>query len=249
MVIKSTPGTTVYYTKDGSDPRTSKTKIKYTSPISISTTTSLKFAAVDSALNWSSITTSTYVINLPPTATAGTKGGYYNTTKLIKLTMNQPGNIYYTTNGTPTATSKKYNGYITVTKTTTLKFLAINQNGQKSVIYNETYKIDKVAPVISSTSPKNGSTGIPRRGTVSIKFSKNITSADNWFRIYVKNLKTGKLDKITKTITNNTLNIKVATSRTSNSWYIVYIPSASVKDAAGNKLTKAYTFKFRTGSK
>lgn len=250
VIIKSTPGTTVYYTKDGTDPRTSKTKTKYTGPISINSTTSLKFAAVDSALNWSSITTSTYVINLPPTATAGTKGGYYNTTKLIKLTMNQPGNLYYTINGTtPTTSSKKYTGYITITKTTTLKFIAINQNGQKSIVYSETYRIDKVAPVIIYTSPKNGSTGTSRKGTVSIKFNENIAPTINWSKIYVKNIKTGKLDRITKTITNNTLNLKISTYRSSYNWYIVYIPSSSVKDAAGNKLTKAYTFKFRTGSK
>lgn len=250
VVIKTIPGTTVYYTKDGSDPRTSSTKIKYTGAISINSTTTLKFAAVDTALNWSSITTSTYVINLPPTAAAGIKGGYYNTTKLIKLSMNQVGNIYYTTNGTtPTASSKKYTGSITITSTTMLKFIAINQKGQKSTIYSETYKIDKVAPVIRSTSPKNRSTGISRKGTVSIKFSENIATSVNWSKIYVKNLKTGKIDKITRTITKNTLNLKISKSRTSNTWYAVYIPSSSVKDAAGNKLTKAYTFKFKTGSK
>lgn len=84
---------------------------------------------------------------------------------------------------------------------------------------------------------------------MSIKFNENIAPTINWSKIYVKNIKTGKLDRITKTITNNTLNLKISTYRSSYNWYIVYIPSSSVKDAAGNKLTKAYTFKFRTGSK
>ncbi len=250
IAIKSTPGTTVYYTKDGSDPRTSHTKIKYTGVISINSTTTLKFSAVDSALNWSSITTSTYVINLPPTAAAGTKGGYYNTSKSIKLSMNQPGIIYYTINGsTPTASSKKYTSPITITGTTTLKFIAINKLGQKSIIYKETYKIDKVAPVIILTNPKNGSTGISRKGTVIIKFSENIAPTVNWSKIYIKNLKTGKLETISRTANNNTVYLKMSKSKNSNNWYIVYIPSSSVKDASGNKLKKGYTFKFKTGTK
>ncbi|EKF87111.1 PKD domain-containing protein [Methanobacterium formicicum DSM 3637] len=62
VTLTSNAGTTIYYTTDGSDPRTSSTKIKYTNPIPISNTIILKFAAIDSANNWGSIYTETYSI-------------------------------------------------------------------------------------------------------------------------------------------------------------------------------------------
>jgi len=53
---------TVYYTTDGSDPRTSSTRYTYTSPIEIDDTTTLIYAAVDSSDNWSPVYNETYTI-------------------------------------------------------------------------------------------------------------------------------------------------------------------------------------------
>ncbi len=58
--------TTTYYTTDGSNPQTSSTRKKYAGPISISTTTTLKFYAIDAAGNPSPVYTETYTINLAP---------------------------------------------------------------------------------------------------------------------------------------------------------------------------------------
>ena len=44
---------TTYYTTDGSDPKTSATRKVYSNPVTISTTTTLRFAAVDPAGLWS----------------------------------------------------------------------------------------------------------------------------------------------------------------------------------------------------
>jgi hypothetical protein len=44
---------TTYYTKDGNDPKTSGTRITYINPIQITTTTLLRFIAVDPNGNWS----------------------------------------------------------------------------------------------------------------------------------------------------------------------------------------------------
>ena len=66
--LTSTAGTTIYYTTDGSDPRTSSTKVQYSAPIFLNNTTLLKFAAVDLAANWGSIHTETYVIVKVPVA-------------------------------------------------------------------------------------------------------------------------------------------------------------------------------------
>jgi outer membrane protein assembly factor BamB/nitrous oxidase accessory protein NosD len=51
---------TVYYTTDGSDPRTSNTRGIYTDPLSITDTVTIKYAAVDSSGNWSPVYQETY---------------------------------------------------------------------------------------------------------------------------------------------------------------------------------------------
>ena len=53
---------TVYYTVDGSDPRTSDTRIVYTHPFEIGGTVTLKFAAVDGDDNWSPVYTELFTI-------------------------------------------------------------------------------------------------------------------------------------------------------------------------------------------
>ena len=104
---------------------------------------------------------------------------------------------------------------------------------------------NSTAPVISSFYPKNSATGVSLTNTPYAKFNKNITAGTNWSKIYVKNLKTGKKVAVSKSIKNNVLYLKTGT-KSSYTWYQVYIPSAAVKDAAGNKLTKSYTWKFKT---
>ncbi|MGB9200897.1 chitobiase/beta-hexosaminidase C-terminal domain-containing protein [Methanobacterium sp.] len=248
VVLTSNSGTTIYYTKDGSDPRTSSTRVKYSGSLVINSTSTIKFAAVDSASNWSSISTSTYIINLPPTATTNIISGSYNTNLSVTLNMSGTGNIYYTTNGTtPTATSKKYTGPISITSTTNLKYLAINQAGQNSPVYTASYVIDKIPPKVVSTNPKNYQTGFSKTGTIAIRFSENIKPSVNWSKIYTKNLTTGKVTPITISITGNTMNIRTTKTRNPNNWYEVIIPAYSIKDIAGNMLSQNYIFRFKSG--
>jgi regulation of enolase protein 1 (concanavalin A-like superfamily) len=54
------PGTSIYFTTNGSTPTSASTR--YTAPISIATTTTLKFVAIDAAGNSSAIGAQTYVI-------------------------------------------------------------------------------------------------------------------------------------------------------------------------------------------
>jgi outer membrane protein assembly factor BamB/nitrous oxidase accessory protein NosD len=55
---------TIYYTDDTTDPRTSSTRIKYTAPISINKTTTLRYAAVISTGKWSNLYLQNYVIGI-----------------------------------------------------------------------------------------------------------------------------------------------------------------------------------------
>ena len=53
---------TTYYTTDGTNPKTSTTRSVYNGPITINGTTTLLFAAVDAASNWSPVYNETYQI-------------------------------------------------------------------------------------------------------------------------------------------------------------------------------------------
>ncbi len=100
---------------------------------------------------------------------------------------------------------------------------------------------------VISVYPKNYATGVSRTGTIYIKFSQNIKSSTYWSKIYVKNLKTGKIVSISKWISGNTLYIKTSSRRYAYNWYQVYIPAYAVKDYKSHKLATRYTFKFKTG--
>ena len=182
-----------------------------------------------------------------PTVKASLSGGYFNTAKNVTLTPNKPGIIYYTTNGsTPTSTSTQYEGTITISNTTTLKYIAVDTKGHKSCVYAQIYTIDKTAPQLVATYPKNNTTGISRTKTISIRFNENILTNINWSKVIVKN-KYGQTCKITKWASGNHIYIKTNSKRSSYSYYTVYIPASAVKDYASNNLVEGYTFKFKTG--
>ena len=94
-----------------------------------------------------------------------------------------------------------------------MKYIAVDAEGHTSKVYTQTYIIDTIAPKLVSTSLKNGTTGVSRTNTISIKFSENIKTSTNWTKIYIKNLNTGKVVGITVSISSNTLNIKMKLSR------------------------------------
>lgn len=139
------PNPQIYYTLDDSEPTTTSTL--YTWPISITNegTTTLKFIAVDWAGNISNVVTRTYTIDKTlPTVTATPIGGEYHVAQNVTLTINEPGTIYYTTDGTNPITSYnsyEYTGPIQINSTTTIYFAAIDMAGNWSPVYNETYVI------------------------------------------------------------------------------------------------------------
>ena len=120
-------------------------------------------------------------------------------------------------------------------------------NGYDIGAYEYYTNVDITPPKVSSTYPINNKTGFPRYYTIKIKFSENIYSSIYYSKITVKNLKTGKTTSITKGIRGSALYIKNNFKRSAYTWYQVTIPAGAVKDKAGNRLKKAYTFKFKTG--
>ena len=238
---------TIYYTTDGTIPTTSSNR--YSSPIVVSKSETLKFIAVNTAGNVSNVYTENYVIDKTlPTATALPKEGIYNTSKTITLYMSKSGTIYYTLNGTtPTNKSNVYTKPLTISKTTVLKFFMIDLAGNKSPVYTKTYTIDKTAPKPVQTTPAQNSNNVSLKAPITIKFSENIFKGDNFSKIYIKNLSTGKIAKSTVlSISGNTITIKMTMSRLSFNTYQIFIPTDAVKDQAGNNNTK-YTLNFKSG--
>ncbi|HEX3014697.1 MAG TPA: Ig-like domain-containing protein, partial [Methanobacterium sp.] len=203
-------------------------------------------AAVSSIVDSQISQISVNVDTISPTAAVNIPGGLYNTNKTIILSINEPGTIYYTINGDiPTTTSRKYIEPISIMSTTILRFMAVDLAGNPSTVYSQTYTIDKIPPKVISTYPKRYATGVSRTRTIYLKFSEKIKKGSYWSKIMVKN-KYGHAVSISKSISGNTIYIKTS-KRGSYSYYTVYIPSAAVKDYAGNKLAKGYSFKFKTG--
>lgn len=182
-----------------------------------------------------------------PTANVNLKSGLYNSDKTVILSMNEPGTIYYTLNGkVPTNTSNKYVKPIKITSTTTLKFIALDTELNKSPVYTNIYTIDKIPPRIITTKPLTNSKQLSLTSPIKITFNEKISKGTNFSKIYIKNLNTNKIVKSTVTsLSGNTLTIKMTKSRLSLNTYQVYIPAGAVKDTAGNKNT-GYVLKFKT---
>ena len=102
-----------------------------------------------------------------------------------------------------------------------------------------------ITPKVIKTNPKYHAINVPLTTPITITFNENIIKGINYNNIYVKNLNTGKIVHITKSLSNNTLTIKMTKSRLYNNKYIIYIPKSAFKDKAGNTTT-AYTIPFKT---
>lgn len=116
--------------------------------------------------------------------------------------------------------------------------------GSQSI--HKSVKIDLIPPKVTYTYPKKYATGVSRTKTIYLKFSENIRAGINWSKIVVKD-KYGRIVKISKWISGNTLYIKTSSKRSSNSYYTVYIPSSAINDLADNGLAPGYVIKFKTG--
>ncbi len=149
-------GTAVYFTTDGTTPTQNSTR--YTTPISITTSTTLNAIAYASGIRPSSVTTATYTLQVGPPV-IHPLGGTYNSPFTAAITDTTPGaTIYYTTDGsTPTNASKPYTGAIQVTSSMTLKAIAYATGFVPSSITAAAYAFPVATPVIHPTGGTHNS--------------------------------------------------------------------------------------------
>lgn len=173
-----------------------------------------------------------------PTVTADPKGSTFNTSKTVTLTITDPNStatIYYTTDGSDPQTSStkiEYTAPIVINSTITLKFSAVNSEGNWSPIYSETYTLDTTAPTVASVDPANGAVKVPSTKVIKVTFSEPVKAGSLWLEL--KN-NTGTAIPFTTLISSNVLTITPTTLLTTNK-YILTLHTGSVTDLAGNPI-------------
>lgn len=239
----------IYYTTNGSSPAVKGAL--YKGPIAITKTTTLNFVAVDAAGNNSPIYTENYTIDTTkPTANAAPRGGIFKTSKTVTLTstdnVTKNPKIYYTTGGaTPTPTSKRYTGPISVNATTTLRFMVVDDAGNRSGVMIETYTIDRTAPKITSLDPANGETKVAVSKTIKATFTEVIKLGSGTVELKNSNGKRVALNKLW--ISGGKTLIIDPQNNLAESLYTLTIHTGAVTDLAGNPVALKST-KFSVGT-
>jgi hypothetical protein len=149
---------TIYYTQDGSLPGSNSTK--YVGPVTVGATQTLKAVAIATGLGTSQVSTATYTIKYPSTASPplfSPAAGAYTAPQSVKLTSLTAGaSIYYTTDSTaPTASSIPYSGPIAVSSGQTIRAIAVATGLGNSTVSTASYLIGSAA--FPTFSPAAGS--------------------------------------------------------------------------------------------
>ena len=151
-ITDTTPGATVFYTLDGSSPTTASAR--YSSPISITKSLTLKAVAFASGFTQSSVSTAAYTIQTATSAPVLSPGaGTYAAPQVVTITDATPGAaIFYTLDGTtPSYLSPKYASPIAINKSQTLRAIAVVSGREQSAVSTAAYTIQTsaAAPVFS----------------------------------------------------------------------------------------------------
>ena len=164
-ISESMKGATIYYTMDGSMPTTSSQV--YTTPISISATTTFKAIATYPGWPRSNVTLAFYSIVLPtaPSPLLSPPPSTYSSSQSVTLSNAANLPMYYTTDGsTPTTQSTPYSGAISVTRNTTIKAITAAYGYQTSAVVTGNYFIQAPNPTFS---PGSGTYSAAQNVTIS----------------------------------------------------------------------------------
>jgi LruC domain-containing protein len=149
----STSGATIRYTTDGSTPNL--TSPIYSSPISVSSFTTINAIGVMDGYTNSAVASGSYNVLLPVAAPVFTpQAGTYNTTQNVAISSSTSGaSIYYTTDGsTPTINSTLYTSPISVDISQTISAIAVKNGMTNSGVTSSSYVIKCATPTLTPGS-------------------------------------------------------------------------------------------------
>ncbi|MCP3167932.1 chitobiase/beta-hexosaminidase C-terminal domain-containing protein [Myxococcus qinghaiensis] len=145
-----------HYTLDGSAP--TQASPRYTSPLSIAQTATLRFFSVDRVGNPEAVQQARYVVDTQaPQVVATPRSGSFATSRAVTLTCDDGEGsgcvaIHYTTDGgIPSRQSPVYQEPLLLTATTLVRFIAVDRMGNVSEVVSEEYTRDTSAE--DSTAP------------------------------------------------------------------------------------------------
>jgi len=168
----NTTTSTLRYTTNGDNPTIASTL--YTTPISITETTTFKFAQFQTGYTPTAITTKTYTMEVTNPIITETTETYNNSFTTTITDATTTASIYYTIDGSvPDNTDTLYTGAITINATQTLKAIAYQTGYTTSGVDTETYTMEVTNPIITETT-----------GTYNNSFTTTITDATTTASIY-----------------------------------------------------------------
>ena len=238
-LVGNTPGATIRYTLDGSTP--TATSPVYSTPLNISTQTTLKTYATKAGWTDSDIYSGTYTFTFGTLAapTVSPAAGTYTTSVSVTMSCAAGATPRYTTDGSnPVDTSAAYAAPVAITQTSTVKAACFQTNFQPSSVTSVLYTLKAGTPTLSRasgsyaagttvtvTSPSPGATlYYTLDGTDPTMTSATIASGGTLvlgnFTLKVKAVKTGTLDSAiataTYTVTGTLTTVGVAASDSSS---------------------------------
>jgi len=162
----ATPSAGIYYTLNGATPTPASTL--YTSPITISSDTTIKAIANAAGYLQSSVRTATFTFTYQtPAVTFGPGAGTYSSAQTVTLSdSDTKAKIYYTTNGSaPTALSSLYIAPIHVAVSETIKAIAIDPALQNSNVTSAAYVITNGGVSINFGTGFSSTAGLKLNGS------------------------------------------------------------------------------------
>lgn len=151
----ATPGCTIFYTTDGTEPGRNSTL--YTDagvPVNKGTTIKAMAASLDGTYIDSDSSTFNYQIKALPPVSDHADGVYEKPFDAVLSNQTEGCTIYYTTDGTePTQQSAKYSGKIPVAKNTTIKAIAADNGYLPSDVATFNYEVKSGVQIIADPMP------------------------------------------------------------------------------------------------
>lgn len=144
-ISTATSGATIRCTTDGSTPTQSIGTV-YSTPVSITTTSTLKAIAYKTGMTDSTVTSATYTISIAQVATPtfSPAAGTFDTAQLVAISTSTSGaTIRYTTDGSTPSQSvgTVYSSAVSISSTKTIKAIAYKSGMTDSAIASGTYTI------------------------------------------------------------------------------------------------------------